>query len=275
MPELPEVETTRLGLEPHVVGARIQQILLRRRDLRQPIPSDFEALYEQKRITGLRRRAKYILMDIEDAPTMLVHLGMSGTLTFNKNSAYLPRTHDHCIITLSNGLRVVFHDPRRFGLLLPLQIDNEEEHPLLAHLGPEPLSKHFHARYLAEMLYKRTSAVKVALMDQTLVVGVGNIYASESLYVAGIDPRMIAKKASKHAEKLVPAIQQVLRAALASGGSTLRDYVRSSGDSGYFQHQFKVYDKVGMPCESCSQPIQHMVQGGRSTYFCKRCQTRR
>ncbi|MBA4274098.1 MAG: DNA-formamidopyrimidine glycosylase [Alphaproteobacteria bacterium] len=274
MPELPEVETTRLGLEPVMKSAIIKHVHLFRRDLRQPVPEGFEDALIGKRILSLRRRAKYILIDLEKGPTILAHLGMSGTFTITNASTYTRRTHDHCIMDLDNGYRVVFHDPRRFGLLLLLERENEATHPLIAHLGPEPLSNHFHAAYLSDALKSRKSAIKPVLMDQQIVVGVGNIYASESLFLAGIDPRMPASKAAKHAEKLVISIRTVLQAALQSGGSTLRDYVRSSGDMGYFQHHFRVYDRAEMPCESCLSPIQLMVQAGRSTYFCKQCQRR-
>lgn len=274
MPELPEVETTRLGLEPAMKDARIVQVILHRHDLRQPIPEDFEARLKGRRITALRRRAKYILIDLEKGPVILAHLGMSGTLTIHSESTYKRRKHDHCILVLDNGHRIVFHDPRRFGRLLLLEPAQEETHALLAHLGPEPLSNQFNAPYLAAMLKKRNCAVKVALMNQQIVVGVGNIYASESLFLAGISPAMPAKKAAKHSEELVKSIRQVLEEALRSGGSTLRDYVRSSGDSGYFQHSFRVYDRAGTPCQRCSQPIMHQVQAGRSTYFCKQCQRR-
>lgn len=272
MPELPEVETTRLGLEPVMKAARIKHVQLFRRDLRQPVPEGFEAALVGKRIQNLRRRAKYILIDLEKGPTILAHLGMSGTFTITTTPEYIRRIHDHCIIDLDNGYRVVFHDPRRFGLLLLLEQEGEATHPLIAHLGPEPLSNNFHAEYLSNAIKPRKSAIKPALMDQKIVVGVGNIYASESLFLAGIDPRMPAQKAAKHAEKLVSSIRTVLDAALQSGGSTLRDYVRSSGDMGYFQHHFRVYDRAQMPCESCLSPIRHIMQTGRSTYFCKQCQ---
>lgn len=258
-----------------MAGARIEKVTLFRRDLRQPVEPEFERKLTGRTIGRLRRRAKYLLIDTQGGPTVLGHLGMSGTLTVTTQDAYVRRTHDHCLIDLDSGYRVVFHDPRRFGLLLLIEGGNEEAHPLLRHLGPEPLSEHFHASYLRTALKKRKTAIKVALMDQELVVGVGNIYASESLFLAGVDPRLPSNKILKSADKLAESIRDVLRAALASGGSTLRDYVRSSGDSGYFQHHFRVYDRAGMPCESCSQPIQHIVQAARSTYFCKQCQGRK
>ncbi len=275
MPELPEVETTRLGLEPFMKGKTIEAISIFRRDLRQPIPDDFQSRLINTRVVALRRRAKYILIDTKDGPCILAHLGMSGTMTVTTKEDYTKRTHDHCIIDMQEGARIVFNDPRRFGLLLLVEKGEEPTHPLLLHLGPEPLSNHFHAEYLMKALKHKKTAIKQALMDQEVVVGVGNIYASESLFMAGVDPRTPAHRAAKHAEKMVQSIRAVLHAALASGGSTLRDYVRSSGDSGYFQHHFKVYDRAQMPCETCSSPIQHIVQAGRATYFCKQCQSRR
>lgn len=272
MPELPEVETTRLGLAPVMRGAVVKSVTVARRDLRYPIPADFEEQVAGKRVSALRRRAKYILIDLEDGPVILAHLGMSGSLTYVREGEYIPQKHDHCLIGLDNGYRVVFHDPRRFGALLLFAPDEEERHPLLAHLAPEPLSEAFTPEYLRSVLSGRQRAVKLALMDQELVVGVGNIYASESLFLAGIDPRMPASKAAKYAEKLVISIGQVLKEALLSGGSTLNDYRMANGRMGYFQHRFRVYDKAGMPCESCSQPIEHIVQANRSSYFCKHCQ---
>jgi formamidopyrimidine-DNA glycosylase len=274
MPELPEVETTRLGLEPVMRGARISEVTVFRRDLRQTIPDDFEKTCRNQSITALRRRAKYIFIDLENGSSILAHLGMSGTLTIMESKGYTRRTHDHCIIMLDSGMQVVFHDPRRFGLLILVQTAQEEAHKLFSHLGPEPLSNHFHAEYLAEALASRSAALKVALMDQALVVGVGNIYASESLFLARLSPKIPAHKAAKHAATLVTSIREVLGSALVSGGSTLRDYVQSSGGAGYFQHHFRVYDRAGLPCEHCSASIKQITQAARSTYFCPHCQRR-
>lgn len=274
MPELPEVETTRRGLEPHLRGARILHVQANRYDLRQAMPEDIASRLEGQRIRAIRRRAKYLLFDLESDVVMLAHLGMSGTFTLIPSKDYQPRKHDHIWFDLDNGQRLVFHDPRRFGLILLLSSAEEGAHPLLKHLGYEPLSNDFHADALYAGLSKRSSSIKVALMDQELVVGVGNIYASESLFLARIDPRMKASKAASHSDAIVDAIRVVLNAAIASGGSTLRDYVRSSGDAGYFQHEFKVYDREGECCVDCSEPVTRIVQAARSTYFCATCQTR-
>lgn len=275
MPELPEVETTRLGLVPVMQGAVIKSVAVARRDLRYPMPEDFEAQVTGKRIRVLRRRAKYILIDLEKGPVILAHLGMSGSLTYVKKEGYVAQRHDHCLIDLDNGYRVVFHDPRRFGALLLLSPGEEAGHALLAHLAPEPFSEAFTPEYLKSALVGRSIPIKQALMDQQIVVGVGNIYASESLFLAGVDPRMPASKAAKYAEKLVISIGRVLKEALASGGSTLSDYRAADNKMGYFQHSFRVYGRAEKPCESCSYPIQHVVQAGRSTYFCKHCQRAR
>jgi len=273
MPELPEVETTRRGLEPHLEGARILRTHIYRRDLRQPVTQGLERTLAGKRILKLRRRAKYLLFDIEEGKVLLAHLGMSGTFTLTPQTHYQRRTHDHLWFDLDNGLRLVFHDPRRFGLILLLDKGEEKAHPLLKNLGYEPLSPDFTPEALHAGLSRRKCAIKVALMDQKLVVGVGNIYASESLFLARIDPRAEASKMASQSDAIVDAIQTVLRAAISSGGSTLRDYVRSSGDAGYFQHHFHVYDKEGVACNACSEPVSRIVQAGRSTFFCARCQT--
>lgn len=273
MPELPEVETTRRGLAPHCEGAMIRRVTIHRRDLRKPIPAGLEGQLEGRRILAIRRRAKYLLFDIEGGLSLLAHLGMSGTFTLVKEGSYTRRTHDHACFALDNGLLLIFHDPRRFGLILPVETAFSASHALLSKLGPEPLSVDFNPVYLEAALSSRKSPVKVALMDQELVVGVGNIYASESLFLAGVDPRIVSSKAAPHAGKIFDAICIVLNDAIASGGSTLRDYVRSSGDAGYFQHRFRVYDKEGEACIVCSEPISRVVQAKRATYFCVRCQS--
>lgn len=272
MPELPEVETTRRGLEPHLTGQRITAITLRRQDLRQPITPGFARALTQATITGIRRRAKYLLFDFDRPVLMLAHLGMSGSLRFEMQSQYRPRTHDHAIFALSNGACLVFHDPRRFGLLLHLPANHEAQHPLLAALGPEPLSDDFTPQGMAAALARRSGALKPVLMDQKLVVGVGNIYASESLYLCRLNPMMPASRAAPHAAALVTAIRDTLRAAIDSGGSSLRDYLQPGGDAGQFQHHFHVYDRAGQPCQNCGEKIHHAVQAARSTYWCPRCQ---
>ncbi|MEJ0010748.1 MAG: bifunctional DNA-formamidopyrimidine glycosylase/DNA-(apurinic or apyrimidinic site) lyase [Alphaproteobacteria bacterium] len=249
MPELPEVETTRRGLLPRVKGARIDSVELRRPDLRRPITKGLAKRVAGARVTNIRRRAKYLLMDLDSGETLLIHLGMSGSLrVIEAKKEYAPRKHDHVVFHLENGDSLVFHDPRRFGLLLLLNKGEEETHPLLTHLGSEPLSKSFNAKYLEAALSKRSGPVKPALMDQKLVVGVGNIYASESLFLAKIDPRAPAKSVAPRSAKLADAIKTTLKKALASGGSSLRDYVGADGREGYFQHRFNVYERAGKKC---------------------------
>lgn len=271
MPELPEVETVRAGLEKTIKNAVIEKVTVRRRDLRQPIPADFAARVTGRPVMALRRRAKYVIMELDGPDGVLVHLGMSGKLIV-MDAEPTPTAHDHVIFRLSGGKWLVFNDPRRFGIMLLVARTEVEKHPLLSHLGPEPLAREFSTAYLARGLARRKGPVKPAIMDQALVVGVGNIYASEALFLAGIDPRTPAYAAAERAGKLVRAIRHVLRAAIASGGSTLRDYVRSSGDAGYFQHEFKVYDREKEVCFQCGGQIQALRQAGRATYFCAHCQ---
>ncbi len=278
MPELPEVETTRRGLLPHVVGARIQHTLVRRFDLREEIPATFARQIQGGEITDITRRSKYLLMHIsrhKKTPiVLLIHLGMSGSMRLEKPGFALKK-HDHVVWELSSNQHMVFHDPRRFGvitLLSPLEITT---HPLLAHLGPEPFSDGFNVAYLQRALARRTVAIKPTLMDAKIVVGVGNIYASESLFLSGIHPDTPACALTrKQLAALMNAVRTTLQAAIDSGGSTLRDYVQSSGNTGYFQHSFTVYDRASEPCVTCHTPIVHKVHAGRATYWCEICQPR-
>lgn len=272
MPELPEVETTRRGLAQNIIGRRLMEITVRRRDLRLPLPEHFEARLRGCSIMRVRRRAKYLLLDLDSGEVLLAHLGMSGSFRVLDPTNYAPKTHDHVLFYLSGGRLCVFHDPRRFGLLDLFVGEDEAAHPLLAHLGPEPLGEGFTPGYLATGLARRGGALKPALMDQKLVVGVGNIYASESLHRAGINPMIKANKAVKFADVLVSAVQATLRAALEAGGSTLRDYVGADGTGGYFQHHFLVYDRAGEPCSQCGGTIETMLQAGRASYWCAQCQ---
>ncbi len=270
MPELPEVETTRRGIEPHVLGVRIAEVIVRRRDLRQPVSADLAAI-EGRRITDVRRRSKYLLLGIEDGSTVLIHLGMSGSLRVIPPSEPW-KTHDHVGITLENGKQLRFHDPRRFGLVLRLTGD-PAEHPLLRHLGPEPLGDDFTAACLQAACAKRSAAIKLVIMDAKVVVGVGNIYASEALFRAGILPRTPANKLSKpRLARLAEAIRQVLTESIEQGGTTLRDFLHSDGKPGYFKQRLFVYDRTGEPCRVCATPIRHAVLGQRATYWCPKCQ---
>lgn len=270
MPELPEVETTRAGLENTIKNFLIQKVEVRRRDLRQPIPVRLEGALAGTRIVGVRRRAKYLLLDVDSGEVLLVHLGMSGSFSVRIQEDALLK-HDHVILYLEGGLRVVFHDPRRFGVIDLFASAREHAHPLLAHLGPEPFSDAFSVDYLKENLRRRKTAIKPVLMDQQLVVGVGNIYASESLFLCGINPQLQSDKVVNHGE-LIAAIRATLQSAIASGGSTLRDFLGASGKGGYFQHQFRVYNRAAEACFTCGKPIQIQVQSGRSTYWCATCQ---
>ena len=272
MPELPEVETTRRGLVKTAKGQRIDAVELRRRDLRFPFPDDIEERLEGRTITDIRRRAKYLLFDLDSGEVLLAHLGMSGSFRVIPATGYEPKKHDHVVLHLANGTLCVFHDPRRFGILDMMKAKEEGGHTLLAHLGPEPLSKDFSPEYLEKALERRKGPIKPVLMDQKLVVGVGNIYASESLFLANIHPETPAFKVAKKAPELVQAIRTVLKAAIGSGGSTLRDFLGADGASGYFQHRFQVYERENQPCASCKTSIKSAVHAGRSTYWCPQCQ---
>lgn len=272
MPELPEVETTRRGLLQATKGQRITAVEVRRYDLRTPIPQNLMETLVGARITDVRRRAKYLLIDLDCGQILLAHLGMSGSFVVVPGEGYYPRTHDHVLITLKNGNKMVFHDPRRFGLMELLPTGTEAIHTLLKNLGPEPLLEGFTPRYLAAQLKRRTGAIKPVLMDQKLVVGVGNIYASESLYLCGLHPSLPAHGLAPKAAAIIDAIQVTLKAAIDSGGSTLRDYVGTQNEGGYFQHHFNVYGREGQPCFRCATFIETSVQAGRATYWCPQCQ---
>ena len=228
----------------------------------------------------MTRRAKYILIHLDDAQVLIIHLGMSGRIHIHDNNKkFEKQKHDHFLMTLSNGRVVVFNDPRRFGLIAFVEEKNLEAHALFSHLGPEPFAKEFDATFLGDAFKNRKTSIKVALMDQTLVVGVGNIYASEALFDAGIDPRLKASDVQPERLKLlVTSIRKVLKAAIKAGGSTLKDYRKVNGDLGYFQHKFTVYDRGGKACGKCTCDVtktggvQKLVQGGRSTFYCSRKQ---
>ena len=273
MPELPEVETTRRGIEPHVTGARIQEIIVKRYDLRQPVSETIPAL-EGRVISSVTRRSKYLLLAIDDASTLLIHLGMSGSLrVIAPSDAW--KKHDHVGILLANGKQLRFHDPRRFGLVLRLTERDPMTHPLLKSLGPEPLEGAFTPAYLKAACAKRSAAIKLVIMDAKVVVGVGNIYASEALFRAGIRPQTQANKLSKpRLEKLVTSVREVLSAAILEGGTTLRDFLNSDGEPGYFKQRLFVYEWKGKPCRVCGTPIRHAVLGQRSTYWCPSCQAK-
>lgn len=269
MPELPEVEVTRRGIEKRVCGARLERVVLRTPALRYPIPVGLARTLAGRPLVGAKRRGKYLLLDL-DGGHLLVHLGMSGSLRFVTPDT-TPGKHDHADFVFGNDvLRLT--DPRRFGALLWLTGD-PLQHPLLAKLGIEPLERSFTPAWLHAALQGKSMAIKPALMDAGLVVGVGNIYAAESLFDAGIDPRKAAGRVSAaRIDKLVPAIRQTLRAAIRAGGSTLRDFCNTEGGMGDFQTRHRVYDRAGESCRVCGTPIRQIRQGQRSTYFCPQCQ---
>jgi len=269
MPELPEVEVTRRGIEKRVGGARLERAVLRAPTLRYPIPAGLARTLAGRPLVATKRRGKYLLLDL-DGGHLLIHLGMSGSLRFVAPGTP-PEKHDHADFVFGTTvLRLT--DPRRFGALLWLT-GNPLDHPLLARLGIEPLSRAFTADWLHAALHGKSVAIKPALMDSGLVVGVGNIYAAESLFDAGIDPRRAAGKvALARLERLVPAIKKTLRAAIRAGGSTLRDFCNTEGGMGDFQTRHKVYDRAGEPCAVCGTPIKLIRQGQRSTCYCPKCQ---
>jgi formamidopyrimidine-DNA glycosylase len=293
MPELPEVETVRRGLEPVMDGARFVRVEQRRPDLRFPFPNNFNKRLEGQRVTGLGRRAKYLLADLSSGEVLLMHLGMSGSFRVTEEGKgdetpgdfHHPRSddraHDHIVFHMSSGARIAFNDPRRFGLMLLAARAELEDHPLMREIGPEPLGNAFDAALLAAACKPKKTSLKAALSDQKVVAGLGNIYVCEALHRARLSPKRIAAtiadrsgQPNERAVRLVEAIQAVLQDAIRQGGSSLRDHRQTSGELGYFQHHFRVYDRAGARCVTphCKGTIRRIVQGGRSTYFCPVCQ---
>lgn len=269
MPELPEVEITRRGIEPHVAGVRLTGIVVRERRLRWRVPAGLGARLAGHRVRALRRRGKYLLFDFEQG-SLIVHLGMSGSLRIVARREP-PALHDHVDLVFGPKL-LRLRDPRRFGSLL-WQPGEAERHPLLAHLGVEPLEPEFTGELLYRATRGRRVAIKQLLMNAAVVVGVGNIYASEALFRAGIDPFTPAGNLTlERCVRLARAVRETLEAAIAAGGSTLRDFVNSEGKPGYFQNERLVYDRAGTPCRACGQPIKAVRQGQRSTFYCPNCQ---
>ncbi|KQZ94022.1 5-hydroxymethyluracil DNA glycosylase [Mesorhizobium sp. Root157] len=294
MPELPEVETVRRGLQPVMEGARIVEVEARRPDLRFPLPEKFAERLKGRTITALGRRAKYLTMHVDDGPTLICHLGMTGSFRIeagggsaapgifhherSKNAA-----HDHVvfdIMSLQGPHRIVFNDPRRFGFML-FSETAPDEHPMLAGLGVEPTGNALDGGLLAALLKDRKAPLKAALLDQRLIAGLGNIYVSEALWRAGLSPLRAAgtiaartKKARAQSERLAEAIRSVIADAIAAGGSSLRDYMHTDGSLGYFQHSFAVYDREGVACPTpgCAGHVERIVQSGRSTFYCRACQ---
>jgi formamidopyrimidine-DNA glycosylase len=270
MPELPEVETTLRGLAPHLTGQRVADVVIRHPQLRRPIPADLPALLHGHTIHRLWRRAKYLLVEFGHG-TLILHLGMSGSLRIL--TAPPPAgTHEHFDLVLQNGTVMRLRDPRRFGAVLWSEGD-VAGHPLLATLGPEPLERSFNGAYLYADTRKRKGAIKQFIMDSHAVVGVGNIYANEALFRAGIKPQTAAGRLSRErCDRLVRTIKEVLRSAIRKGGSSLRDYVDSDGKQGYFQQEYFVYGRAGEACRHCGAPVRVSRQGQRATFWCPGCQ---
>jgi formamidopyrimidine-DNA glycosylase len=292
MPELPEVETVRRGLQPVMEGFRIVKMEVRRKDLRFPFQPDFVARLAGQTVTGLGRRAKYLMADLASGDVLLMHLGMSGSFRVVKDDDasapgqfHHPRgkdgAHDHVVFHMSSGAVIVFNDPRRFGYMKVIARGAIDDEPLLSGLGPEPLGNEFDASMLARSCANKKTSLKAALLDQRVVAGLGNIYVCEALFRAQLSPRRLAatlatKKAepTDHAKRLVTAIHAVLNQAIKAGGSSLRDHRQTSGELGYFQHSFQVYDREGEKCQTagCGGIVKRFTQNGRSTFWCPKCQ---
>jgi formamidopyrimidine-DNA glycosylase len=290
MPELPEVETVRLGLAPAMEGARFKQVEVRRLDLRWPLPKDFAKRLTGQKVEGLGRRAKYLLADLSSGEVLLMHLGMSGSFRLRRNGEkvlgdprYFERAkdekHDHVVFHMSNGATITFNDPRRFGSMKLVPRPKLDSEPLLRDFGPEPLGNKFDAALLAKACTGKKTSLKAALSDQRVVAGLGNIYVCEALFRARLSPKRQASTIADcngmpnaRAQALVDAIKAVLHDAIKAGGSSLRDHRRADGSLGDFQHNFQVYDREGEPCPRCKGKIKRIVQSGRSTFFCPACQ---
>ena len=298
MPELPEVETVRRGLQPAMEGARFTRVEVNRGDLRWPLPADFRRRLEGRTVTGVGRRAKYLLADLSSGDVLIMHLGMSGSFHVfcpqktrrgrgeRVGTSYHERArhaaHDHVVFHMSSGAVVTFNDPRRFGAMKIVARSRLEEEPLLNGLGAEPLGNAFDAAMLARALKGKKTSLKAALLDQRVVAGLGNIYACEALHRARLSPRRRASSVATktgapnaRAERLVEGIKAVLHAAIKAGGSSLRDHKRTDGELGMFQHHFRVYDREGEKCptDGCGGTVKRIVQNGRSTFYCPSCQT--
>jgi formamidopyrimidine-DNA glycosylase len=297
MPELPEVETVRRGLEPAMDGARFAKVEVRRGDLRWPLAKDFAKRLEGKTVTGMGRRAKYLLTDLSSGDVLIMHLGMSGSFHVFVEDAFADdggkklgryhheraqhAAHDHVVFHMSSGVIVTFNDPRRFGSMKIVARDKLDAEPLLRALGPEPLGNAFDAAMLAKACNGKKTSLKAALLDQRIVAGLGNIYVCEALYRARLSPKRLASTIAtrtgapnERAERLVEGIKAVLNDAIKAGGSSLRDHKRTDGELGMFQHHFRVYDREGERCPTpgCGGTIKRIVQNGRSTFFCPACQ---
>jgi formamidopyrimidine-DNA glycosylase len=275
MPELPEVETVMRGLAARMDGRALAEVEARRPDLRWPLPDGFAARLAGRRVVALRRRAKYILIDLDDGMSWMIHLGMSGRMLISDGAKPVLAAHDHVVFRTDDGTWVRFNDARRFGMMDLWPTDGIERHRLLKGIGPEPLGNAFSGPALESALAGKHTPIKAALLDQKVVAGVGNIYACEALHRSGISPRRMALNVhGARAERLAAAVKTVLTEAIAAGGSSLRDHRQVSGELGYFQHTFRVYDRAGESCRTpdCTGTVARLVQAGRSTFYCPRCQ---
>lgn len=282
MPELPEVETVCRGLRPALLGKQIARADVNRADLRWPFPDNFASRLCGARVRDIRRRAKYILAELDTHETLIIHLGMSGRVLISGTS---PTTmyrehraagaHDHVVLHIEGDVRVTYNDPRRFGVMDLVQTRKLNEHRLLKDAGPEPLGNAFNEQYLEAAINGRRSPVKSALLDQQVVAGLGNIYVCESLFRARISPKRLCQNlGSRRISRLIPNIRDVLQEAIEAGGSSLQDFRQVDGELGYFQHNFEVYDREGHPCRrnDCGGTVRRIVQSGRSTFYCATCQ---
>jgi formamidopyrimidine-DNA glycosylase len=294
MPELPEVETVRRGLAPYMEGRRIRTLTLNRADLRFPLPTDFRARVEGIRVHHLSRRAKYLVIGLENDLSIIAHLGMSGSFRIEETTDDLadfhhPRSkdqaHDHVVFTMVDDeggeVRIIYNDPRRFGFMDLMPTSDLDRYPAFSTLGPEPMGNTLSADYLADRFAGKKSPVKAALLDQRVIAGLGNIYVCEALHRSGIGPERLATtlvtktgRPSRQLDALTRAIRDVIAEAIEAGGSTLRDHIQTDGSLGYFQHRFRVYDREGQPCmtPSCKTAVARIVQSGRSTFYCPSCQ---
>jgi formamidopyrimidine-DNA glycosylase len=285
VPELPEVETVRRGLEPAMVGARLDAVEQRRPDLRFPFPERFTERLTGLRVEALRRRAKYLIAELDGADVLVMHLGMSGSFRIEQARGTIPvagaknSQHDHVAFDLSTGVRIVYNDPRRFGFMQLIPRPEFSAHPLFNNIGIEPLGDEFDGQALAKLFAGKTSSLKAALLDQSLIAGLGNIYVCEALHRAGLSPRRAAASLvrrdgspTKRATLLARVVREVLEEAVAAGGSSLRDHRKTDGALGYFQHSFRVYGRDQEPCPRCGGKVGRITQSGRATFYCGGCQ---
>lgn len=280
MPELPEVETVRRGLSPAMEGKVIERLEVNRPNLRFPFPDRFKERVEGAKITRMGRRAKFLVTELSTDEALIMHLGMSGRYTVNSDATadfhHDPGTnpaHDHVVFHMQGGATVTYNDPRRFGFMELWPSDDLANYPRIKDLGPEPLSNHFNAAYLDNTLRGKAAPIKAALLDQAVIAGLGNIYVCEALFRSGISPRRKASSVvGKRNQRLAPAINDVIAEAIAAGGSSISDFASASGELGYFQKHFSVYDRENAPCDACGSAIKRIVQSGRSSFFCSNCQ---